>query len=167
MPKFVFSNSHSRCDNPKCKFAKTHFSPCSDKLGYDVQKCENSKCYHEKGHDGMCLYVMDENPGMQFSQYSSPIIGGYNMQYQSLSNDYGGNTNNSNNNHDRRKFIINYVTINNYYGDSRSSGNFSQQEPTNSLGDVINRSGFIPQFSNPSNHMVPYKGNCSSGKCNF
>ena len=167
MSNFAFSNQHTRCDNPKCKFVKTHFSPCSDKLGYDVQKCENPSCHFGKGHDGPCLYY--QKPETQMRQQCNPSSSGYNMQYQSLTNDYGRNTTNSHNNQDRRKFIVNYVTItnNNYYGDSKSSGNFSQQTPVQPLEDVMNKSGFIPQYSNPSNYLVPYNGNCSSGNCNF
>jgi hypothetical protein len=165
MPNFVFSNKDTRCDNPKCKFAKTHYSVCSDKLGYNVQKCDNPKCYHEKGHDGMCLYIIDQNPDMQFIQYSSPNACGYNMQYQSLTNDYGRNVSNSNNNQDRRKFVINYVNItNNYYGDSRPSRNFSEQQP---LENVISKSGFISQYSNPSNSLIPYEKNYHFRNSNF
>jgi hypothetical protein len=165
MPNFVFSNEDTRCDNPNCKFAKTHYSVCSDRLGYNVQKCKNTKCYHERDHDGMCLYMMDQNSNTQFSQYSTPNTG-YNIQYQSLTNDYGRNVSNSNNNQDRRKFVINYVTItnNNYYGDSGPSKNFSEQQP---LEDVISKSGFINQYSNPSSSMVPYEKKYYPQNSNF
>jgi hypothetical protein len=70
----------------------------------------------------------------------------FNTQYQTLIDDHKRYSN-FNNNNDQRKFVINYVTINNYYGTSPSN-----EVPK--LQDLVNNSNFLPEFSNPSTHLT-------------
>lgn len=149
MSDYVFSNCNTKCDNGNCKFIKGHSYPCSNALGYEVSKCSNSPCCKSNGHCGDCLfYKQDVGAQQSIAPYSQPSM--FNTQYQSLINDHKAYSN-FNNNNDQRKFIINYITVNNYYGNS---------QPTNTgttIEDMIEKSGLLPQFSNPSTHLAPYR----------
>lgn len=158
MGDFVFSNCDTRCDNSSCKFIKGHAYPCSNTIGYEAVRCNNNPCCKSNGHNGDCLFYKSDRENMSQSmipQYQVPNM--FNMQYQQLINDHQRYSN-FNNNNDQRKFVINYVTINNYYGNSSNGStgnNASQYIPK--LEEIVNTSNFIPQFSNPSNHLIPYR----------
>jgi len=79
----------------------------------------------------------------------------FNMQYQQLINDHQRYSN-FNNNNDQRKFVINYVTVTNNYYAAPPSGQ-APQTAQPKIEEVTRDSGFIPQFSNPSNHLTPYR----------
>ena len=144
MSDFVFSDSTNRCRNVNCKFVKNHTYPCSNAMSYDVSKYSNEPCDKKKNHNNDSSFYKDES----MTQYTQPSM--FNTQYQSLINDHKQYSN-FNNNNDQRKFIINYITINNY-------GNSSSKETTASkLEDLIGKSGFSSEFSNPSNHIGPYR----------
>ena len=130
-----------KCDNPKCNLVKNHNSQCSDALNVGGSKCVNSSCTKANKHYGDCSDVASQS----MMYYSQPNM--FNMQYQSLVNDHTSYSN-FNNNNDQRKFVINYVTINNNYYGNASPGNSSTQMPK--LEEMIDTSGFMPQFSNPS-----------------
>lgn len=147
MNDFIFSNSENKCHNSSCKFVKNHGYPCSNALSEDVQRCENRPCCKSNGHSGNCLfYKNNENENQIVDKNLSSV---FNMQYQSLINDYKRYSN-FNNNNDQRKFIINYTT-NNFYIDSKNTN------ASNNLEDIINSSKFIPQFTNPSSHLDIYR----------
>lgn len=140
----------NKCDNPKCKLVKNHNSPCSDVLNVGVSRCVNPSCTKANNHYGDCSDVASQS----MMPYQTPNM--FNMQYQSLVNDHTSYSN-FNNNNDQRKFVINYVTINNnYYGNS-STGSYDTSSQMPKLEEMINTSGFMPQFSNPSTHLSPYR----------
>jgi hypothetical protein len=68
----------------------------------------------------------------------------FNMQYQQLIND-SQRYSNFNNNNDQRKFVINYVTVNNYYG--------APPSVAPKIEDIIKDSG----FSNPPSNLGFYR----------
>ncbi len=151
MSDFVFSNSNTKCDNSSCKFIKGHSYPCSSVLGYEVSKCSNFPCCKSDGHCGDCLFYKDDSSSYRnnaMAQYTQPTM--FNTQYQSLVNDHKTYSN-FNNNNDQRKFIINYVTVNNYYGSS------APNRTGPSMRDLIDSSGIAPEFSNPSSHLAHYR----------
>lgn len=145
MSDFVFSNSQTKCDNSNCKFIKGHSSPCSNALGREVARCSNQPCCRSEGHCGECVFYK-QDVGTTNQQSIVPQYNAFNMQYQSLVND-NTNYSNFNNNNDQRKFTINYVTINNYYGNSQPSSQIPKLE------DIIENS----QFNTPSNHLINYR----------
>jgi len=139
MSDYLFSNCNTRCDNPKCKFINGHSYPCSSSLDYEISRCSNSPCCKTNGHNGECLYHKNND----IITYNQPTM--FNTQYQSHINDnksYSNFNNNNNNNNDQRKFTINYITVNNYYGTSGPSGNSN----TSSLNDTIDKSKFMLGF---------------------
>ena len=147
MNDIVFANSQTKCDNSNCKFVKGHSSVCSNMLGKEVAKCSNHPCCRSNGHCGDCLfYKQDESIMSQQSVAPQPQYNAFNMQYQSLVND---NTkySNFNNNNDQRKFVINYVTVNNYYGNTQPSSIIPKME------DIMENS----QFNSPSSHLINYR----------
>jgi hypothetical protein len=116
-------------------------------LGKEVAKCSNHPCCRSNGHCGDCLfYKQDESNMSQQSVAPQPQYNAFNMQYQSLVND---NTkySNFNNNNDQRKFVINYVTVNNYYGNTQPSSQIPKME------DIMENS----QFNSPSSHLINYR----------
>jgi len=148
MSDYVFSNYNTKCDNGNCKFIKGHSYPCSSSLGYEVSKCSNSPCCKSNGHCGDCLfYKQDVGAYQSIAPYSQPTM--FNTQYQSLINDHKSYSN-FNNNNDQRKFIINYVTVNNYYGNASPS---VQSMPN--IED-LDTNKFLAQFSNPSSNQLGY-----------
>lgn len=156
MNSFVFSNSYSRCDNSNCKFVKDHSYICSDRLGYEVVRCENGSCCKIKNHSDKCLfYNQDDTRQQSIQQYTQPNM--FNMQYQSLINDYT-RYKNFNNNNDQRKFIINYniITNNNYYANPQIPDSPPvQQSPK--IEEVVKNSNFMPEFVNPSTMLNIYR----------